>query len=133
MGLSLPLSILIVHWIGDFLLQSNWMALNKSKHLDVLFIHALIYSACFYFGWGRTFFLLTFLSHITTDFFTSRWTAKLWFIDLKEEVKVRGLLLPTFQFARVHPDKRHGFFVVIGLDQLIHFTTLGLTLKYLNL
>jgi len=53
-------------------------------------------------------FSITFLTHWFTDLFTSRWTSKLW---EKKDV--------------------HNFFVVIGLDQLIHATTLLITYNYL--
>lgn len=133
--MTLPLSILVTHFLADFLLQSDWMALNKSKHWDPLVIHGLVYALTFYFcGWGWTFFWLTFCSHTLTDAVTSRVTSRLWFIDLLEPVETKKpLLFPTFEFARVYPRKRHWFFVVIGLDQLIHYTTLALTLKYLHL
>lgn len=130
--LTIPLSLLILHFLADFPLQSNWMALHKSKHWDVLVIHALVYTACFYF-YGRYFMALTFLTHFLTDAVTSRLTSKLWFIDLLEPILLKGKALenPTFEFARVYPNKRHWFFVVIGFDQLIHFTTLALTYKFL--
>jgi hypothetical protein len=53
-------------------------------------------------------FGITFITHGVTDYFTSKWTSRLW-----EEKKV------------------HDFFVVIGLDQLIHATTLLITFNYL--
>lgn len=131
--LTLPLSILFTHFLADFVFQSDWMALNKSKHWDPLVIHGLVYAFCFYLGWGWHFACVTFVTHTLTDAVTSRVTSSLWFIDLMEPVKSRVTLkYPTFEFARVYPRKRHWFFVVIGLDQLIHFTTLALTLKYLG-
>ncbi len=133
--LNLPLSILFTHFLADFLFQSDWMALNKSKHWDPLVIHGLVYAFCFYLGgWGMQFACLTFISHTLTDAITSRITSQLWFIDLLEPLVTKTpLKYPTFEFARVYPRKRHWFFVVIGLDQLIHFATLALTLNYLNL
>lgn len=132
MTLTIPLSLLVLHFLGDFPLQSNWMALNKSKHWDVLLIHAGVYSLCF-FAYGWPFIGVTFLTHLLTDAVTSRITSKLWFIDLLEPVMLKGKPLdnPTFEFARVYPDKRHWFFVIIGLDQLIHFSTLAMTYKFL--
>lgn len=131
---SLPLSILILHFLGDFLLQSDWMALNKSKHWDPLIIHAAIYSLCF-LAWGWPFVGVTCATHALTDAVTSRLTASLWFIDLADQVEVKGVSkdMTFFEFARVNSRKRHWFFVVIGVDQLLHFTTLALTLKLLNL
>lgn len=137
MGLTLPLSILVTHFIADWYLQSDWMALNKSKHWDVLLIHGAVYALCFWPLWGSQFAALTFLSHIAVDFVTSRMTATWWFIDLLEPVEgttgSNSLLYPTYEFARVYPWKRRKFFLTIGFDQLIHFTTLAFTLKYLHL
>jgi hypothetical protein len=38
------LVMLTLHFIGDFLLQSDWMALNKSKNWDALSQHVLVYA-----------------------------------------------------------------------------------------
>jgi hypothetical protein len=38
---------LIVHLIGDYLLQSSWMAYNKTKNSLAAFTHALVYSLPF--------------------------------------------------------------------------------------
>jgi hypothetical protein len=38
---------LIAHLFGDFLLQSQWMADNKTKESWVAEIHAFIYALCF--------------------------------------------------------------------------------------
>lgn len=129
--LTLPLSIIVIHFLADFVCQSDWMALNKSKHWDPLVIHGLAYTFCFWlcdFSWP--FLCVTFVTHTLTDALTSRATSKLWFITLGEQVDSPNLDYPTFEFARVFPRKRHWFFVMIGFDQLIHYTTLALTLKY---
>ena len=100
-------NILIVvwlHFIGDFVLQSDWVAINKSKRNDVLAMHVLIYAMpLLWFGWR--FALLNAALHFLTDWPTSRATSKLW-----------------------QAGKRHWFFVVIGLDQAIHLTCLLVTL-----
>lgn len=130
--LTLPLSTLFLHFVGDFPLQSGWMAVNKSKHWDPLVIHIFCYCLPFYFaGYSWHFLLVTFGAHLVTDFCTSRITSKLWFIDLLEPVESKvALEFPTFEFARVYPRKRYWFFTTIGLDQSLHFLTLALTLKY---
>ena len=38
---------LVAHAVGDYILQSDWMALNKRKSLNVASIHALTYSLPF--------------------------------------------------------------------------------------
>ena len=38
---------LLVHLLGDFVLQSDWMAMNKSKRSLPCLVHVLIYTSCF--------------------------------------------------------------------------------------
>lgn len=96
--------VLLLHWVGDFLFQSDWMAKNKSKSNLALLIHVSCYGIplCL-IDWR--FAILNMGLHGLTDFVTSRITSKLW---EKKEV--------------------HWFFVVIGLDQFIHTACLILTL-----
>lgn len=142
--MNIPLSLLICHFIGDFLLQSNWMALNKSKSIDALTAHCLVYCTPFlvwqmiagiYPGIGiAQFILLTFWSHLATDYCTSRWTSRLWFIPFVETrgfpEGIREPIRNCYKYlANLDEAKRHWFFVVIGLDQLIHFVTLAISYR----
>ena len=102
------LSIVWVHFIADFILQSDKMAQNKSSSFKWLTIHALVYTIpLMVFGWQ--FALMNGACHWVVDAITSRITKQLW---IEKEV--------------------HFFFVVIGFDQAIHMTTLLLTAKYLG-
>lgn len=111
------LIILFIHWIADFVLQSNTMATNKSTSKYWLTLHVLTYSSVWlalgvwYFDpWMVSAFVaITFACHWITDYFTSKWTARLW-----KEGEV------------------HNFFVVVGFDQFLHFTQLILTYSILN-
>ena len=38
--------LLLGHLLGDYLLQNNWMALNKKKHVGVAALHSAIWTAC---------------------------------------------------------------------------------------
>lgn len=38
---------LLVHGLGDFYGQSDWMAMNKPKKTTPCLVHVLIYTACF--------------------------------------------------------------------------------------
>jgi hypothetical protein len=123
-------SILIIHWIGDFVLQTDNQAKGKSKNLSILLWHTLNYSyiwCCagiifiayksnmftdmnWYKDWSLSLFvLITFICHTITDYFTSRLNAYLW--DKKD---VRG------------------FFVSIGFDQMLHYIQLFTTYYYLK-
>lgn len=45
---------LVAHAIGDYLLQSDWMAQNKRTKDVAAVVHALVYSLCFlpFLAWG---------------------------------------------------------------------------------
>jgi membrane-bound metal-dependent hydrolase YbcI (DUF457 family) len=111
------IALVWIHFISDFLLQSDKMATNKSTSNYWLAIHCLTYSILFFlFGIlvaptlmaGIMFGVVTLFLHFITDWFTSRGTSYLW---KKQE--------------------RHWFFSLIGFDQAIHITTLVLTFHYL--
>jgi len=110
-------SLLVVHWIGDFVLQSSWMANNKSERFDALIAHVLAYSvtlalgSSLIFGLSEAKKLLVFVGvnavlHFATDFVTSRISA-----------------------AFRQRERWHAFFVVVGGDQLLHHVCLALTLS----
>jgi hypothetical protein len=98
----------VIHYLADFEAQTDWMAINKSKRWDALTLHCLVYSLFFGLVFGWQFMLITFASHFVTDAITSRITSKLWLAE-----------------------RRHRFFCVIGLDQMIHTYTLFATYLYL--
>ncbi len=115
MELNIILLILATHFIADFLLQSDWMALNKSHDNLALFSHVVVYSIVTMFlidtvtenkqllsGW----IALNFVLHFAQDWVTSRLNAYLW---IKEQ--------------------RHWFFVSIGFDQLLHYVALFVSYK----
>ena len=117
------LFILVVHWFADFVLQTHHMSMRKSSSNYYLTMHVTVYTFATIFLWALvlpllqihlTFngiwlsFVAIFVMHWITDYFTSRWTSRLY----KEE-------------------KYHDFFVVIGFDQVLHYTQLLLTFKYI--
>lgn len=116
------LLLLLFHWVADFVSQSDYQALGKSKHWDILALHVFIYSAYFVvFGWKL--WLITFCCHFITDAVTSRVTTKLWFIDILSPPED----MHDGRFVGRVNGNRHWFFVMIGFDQLLHQLQLGLT------
>lgn len=108
--------ILIIHWIADFVCQSESWSINKSKDWRVLVKHTLTYSLiwliplCLYTGdWVGTlyFVLITFVLHSLVDYHTSKAVKK------RFEDKHYGSPIPNF-----------GAFTLIGLDQLFHYLQL---------
>ena len=105
MSLSLVIYLLALHFAADFVAQSDQMALNKSSSNYWLTVHVGIYA--FILGlWTLSplYGLVNGALHWMTDYFTSRWTARLW-----------------------KAERRHDFFVAIGFDQLVHTVTLLVT------
>ena len=101
--------ILFLHWVADFILQTDWQAKNKSSNNVALLAHTSVYSVV-WLAFGIKFTLITLVAHTITDYITSRITKRLW-----ENKDV------------------HNFFVVVGFDQLLHYTQLILTYYYLDL
>ena len=108
--------IIIIHWIADFVLQTDEQAKGKSSSNKWLLKHTCTYTVVWltigilyaiYLGdiypmWALTkFILITFVIHTIQDYFTSRLNSKLW---AKGDV--------------------HNFFVIVGFDQLLHYAQL---------
>lgn len=108
--------IIFSHWVADFIAQSDWMAKNKSKSWKALSLHILAYTASLAILLSlvhpKTAILYALVNggvHFVIDALTSRITAKLY---AKGDV--------------------HNFFVVIGLDQALHMSTLAATMPLLS-
>ena len=115
-NIYIVLGILFIHWVADFLFQTDKMATGKSKNWTDLLNHTATYSLIWFipifimiyffhhspYLW--IFPYITFICHTITDYFTSRLNSKLW----KEQ-------------------KVHWFFVSVGFDQFLHYTQLLFT------
>jgi hypothetical protein len=104
-NLWMVIIVLWTHFISDFVLQTDAMAKGKSSSNKILTKHVLVYGLFFLVYFGPVYTAVNCLLHWITDYFSSRATSKLW----KE-------------------NKVHDFFVVIGLDQVIHTTCLIVTI-----
>lgn len=117
-------TILIVHFIADFVCQTDWQAKNKSSDNVALISHTAIYS----FVWfipvivlciiknpnlprysSILFVLITFFCHTITDYITSRENKKL-----------------------LEKGNTHEFFIGVGVDQVFHYVQLFLTYRYIT-
>lgn len=97
--------LLFAHWVADFVFQRHVWAMNKSKSVLALSKHVGVYTlamtaATWVVGspWPG---LVVGLLHWPVDFVTSKVTSKLY-----------------------ADEEYHNFFVVVGLDQWIHLTTI---------
>jgi len=101
--------IMIVHWIADFVMQTDEMAKGKSSSNKWLLIHTTTYTVVMsVLTLNPIYAVVNGALHTVVDYATSRWSSRLW---AKGDV--------------------HNFFVVIGLDQLIHVVTLIATYNLL--
>jgi hypothetical protein len=99
--MALQIILLIwLHFIADFVLQTDKMAIQKRESMKFLGLHSLTYSIpLFFMGWQ--FAVLNGFAHFCVDFVTSRLTG--YYVSIK---------------------KRRAFFVTIGCDQAIHMSFL---------
>lgn len=99
--------LLAGHWIGDFVLQTNVIAKEKSRNIRWLLLHVAIYiaviSVCtvilFPLNIWLAFILVNGILHFMTDLITGKLTLR-------------------FQ------NNQRLYFIIIGFDQMIHAITL---------
>lgn len=104
MEIYIILTLVWLHFFADFILQTDYFSLGKSKNNWILTGHVLMYILPFIFAFSYKFVIINFVLHWITDYISSRATTVLW-----------------------QAGERHWFFVVIGLDQAVHLTCLILT------
>lgn len=105
------LAVIIAHWMADFVAQTSEMATRKSSSWFWLTFHVVTYMVTLGLAllilWGHVnlfWILLNGLLHWLTDSVTSRITSRLW-----------------------QQGRHREFFVVVGLDQVIHYVCLFVT------
>lgn len=131
--------LIVIHYVADFMAQTEEMATGKSKSFKILVKHTWRYTVIFFFafalwcayqnhighmkpedvGWDLRiilFFPITFVFHTIIDYVSSRITAR------KFEKKEFYTGIPNM-----------GAFSIIGLDQVFHYATLFLTYHYLTI
>ena len=110
----------LLHFVGDFLLQSRQMGTKKSSEPKWLIAHVGIYTLTLMFGcvwlWETlplSFFLFVGLIHAVQDWYI--WRGYKWLVGkLHPEATVE-----TFEYWN---DK--WFYSTIGLDQMLHMVTI---------
>jgi hypothetical protein len=105
---NLIILLFVLHWIGDFVCQTRWMADNKSKNLLALTLHVYVYSFVIFVG------LLTVSNYFSIEGFLQFMGANFmlhWITDII-----------TSQFTKLFwwNKDMHKFFMVVGFDQMIH-------------
>ena len=119
------LYFLLVHWLSDFVLQTEHMALRKSTSNYYLGMHVTVYTLTTILAWLLYFLVVgihvtplkyleagvaIFAMHFLTDYITSRITGKYY-----------------------KAQKNHEFFVTIGFDAFLHYCQLFLVFNFIIL
>lgn len=115
------ITILFLHFVADFILQTRYQAENKYYNINALVGHTLVYSLVvtvfitltpfmLITGWDKiiTFFVVTFMTHSITDAITSN---------------------VSRQFYK--KQNMFSFWVTIGFDQFLHFVQLFVLYQWL--
>lgn len=72
--LEIIVKIIISHCVGDYLFQTDYLALNKGKNWYLLFIHCVLYCVPFYYFWGYDYRLfILFATHFIIDTLKARY------------------------------------------------------------
>lgn len=113
--------VFFLHFVGDFILQSDEISKTKSKSIKALTIHICILTATLFIGMLLTIFICEFslknvilfvlingVLHFAIDFVTSKVT--------------------SYFYSK---GQTHNFFVTIGFDQFLHLACYVLSIDCL--
>jgi len=115
-------SLLMAHILGDWILQTEWQALNKDKNWRAMTAHVFVYSVVVFavlgwrLGWGSagvyTAVVALAIVHVVLD----RRRPLLWFMKV----------------ARITVTREPEAWFMIAVDQAVHLLFLGMTTVYLS-
>jgi len=139
--------LLIGHFLGDFVFQNNWMALNKKEQTYPCFIHCTIYSCIVTLflmqelNFSLFLFLFIFLSHYILDgtHLVDKWMKfydiRSWDSSLPRAEDRYGK--KTYIIWTEHPIAKDvvitsfGSILYVVIDNILHITMMTLGIKYL--
>lgn len=112
---------LVFHFVGDYLLQNDWMAVNKTKSFLPAFIHATIYSLPFLLLVSFEYWLVIYITH----FFIDRYRLAIYWVKLINN----NWESDNFGFSEDKP-KWLSFWLLIIVDNTWHILINTLTIFY---
>ena len=130
MNLLIIFVVLFGHWLSDFVLQKNKQKPTRSKKLrdkiekllKHLLPHTLIYSCILTVFIGGLYLLNVFGQHCI-------WNIGIFFIVTYITHFITDFTVTMINQEYLRKNKRHQYFVSIGLDQLIHYFILFLSIQ----
>lgn len=121
---------LILHLIGDYITQSDWMAQNKTKSWFPALCHALVYSSLFYFITNYKSFLAIFITH----YFIDRYRLARYVVFTKNFI---GYPFPKWKDCKItgYPSSAPpwlAFWLLIIADNTMHITINYLSIRFIK-
>jgi len=111
------IGLMLAHWVGDFLLQSSWMALEKSRSILALSAHVGTYGLV----------ILVWSLFVTSPLVAIQFVA----VNMALHFVIDSVTSRLTTYFR-HQDNQRAMFSTIGFDQWLHFVCLYVTAqKYL--
>ncbi len=114
--------LLVTHFVGDWLLQTEWQARNKAHNWRAMFYHVAMYHALIlgvliaWFGFGN----------FAVYGVTAVLAASHALLDRRWPVQV---LMRTLRLAVTHPPEA---WLTIMIDQILHVVLLALAVSWLS-
>lgn len=128
---------LVAHAVGDYVLQSDWMANEKTKRSLAAFVHATTYAWPFLLlstDWRALAII------VGTHFVIDRWRLARWVVLWKNLIgghlldpRPLGVVLQTYESSHGSPIVRPPFlsvWLLIIVDNLMHVTINALALRW---
>ena len=135
-------NLVLSHFIGDFILQSHYIAERKLKNFLVCVLHVLLYIIPFYFlvsaNWKFLFVVAA--AHLLIDFFRVAeylsWIKNVLFnpkILILDKAELHRYNLQNCKFGYPKDVPEHvAFWLMIAVDQILHVSTNALIYYYLK-
>ena len=139
--------LLLGHFLGDFVFQNNWMALNKKENLYPCFVHCLIYSCIVSLLLSQEItisfflFLFIFISHYILDgtHLVDKWMKfydiRSWDSSLPRAEDRYGkktyILWTEYPTTKDTVMTSFGALLYVVIDNTLHLVMMTLGIKYL--
>jgi len=139
--LAIIFSIIICHWVFDFVFQTHWQATNKSTNNKALLQHTGVYSICWFVPIFIIFYVTGFhgtssISFLNTTLFIISIVLALVASILFVIITFIAHTITDYFTSRLNSKlwaKKdvHNFFVSVGFDQCLHYFQLFLTFVFI--
>jgi hypothetical protein len=122
---------LLAHAVGDYILQSDWMATEKTKKSVAALAHVIFYGLPFLLfrpSWSAMVVI------VGTHFIIDRWRLARFVVAAKNYLGNFGSTHPEFRTPTGYPAETPPFlsvWLLIIADNIMHVVINGLALRYL--